>query len=235
MTSEAARAVVAAPVSVLIVEDHHMVAEGLASALRRAGADAGVVYPSDRDDVLDAVGRQRPHVVLLDLDLGLPELSGEALVPALVRSDVAVILLTGTRNRAALGRCLEAGARGVVHKEEGLSAVIEVVRSALRGELLTGRDEREALIAEARQQEALDARRLAPFALLTRREGEVLRALIEGRSVERVAVESFVSVATVRSQVRAILLKLGVNSQLAAVAAARQSGWLDASSSSSSA
>jgi DNA-binding NarL/FixJ family response regulator len=48
-------------------------------------------------------------------------------------------------------------------------------------------------------------------------------------------VESFVSVATVRSQVRAILLKLGVNSQLAAVAAARQSGWFDASSSSSSA
>jgi two-component system, NarL family, nitrate/nitrite response regulator NarL len=57
------------------------------------------------------------------------------------------------------------------------------------------------------------------------REAEVLRGLIEGRSVDELAQEAFVSIATVRSQVRAILRKLGVTSQLAAVGLARRAGW----------
>jgi DNA-binding NarL/FixJ family response regulator len=48
---------------------------------------------------------------------------------------------------------------------------------------------------------------------------------MEGRSVDRIAETSFVSSDTVRTQVRAILTKLGVNSQLEAVAMARRAGW----------
>jgi two-component system nitrate/nitrite response regulator NarL len=220
----------AAPM-VLIIEDHEMLAEALASALRVTGAETGVVRARCPDDVVDAVRRHRPRLVLLDLDLGLPDLSGDVLVSCLVDSGAAVVLLTGCRDRATLGRCLAAGADGIVSKEAGLAALLDVVGRVLRGDSLPGRDEREALIAEAREQRALDAQRLAPFMQLTRREAQVLRALVDGRSVEAVAADSFVSVATVRSQVRAILLKIGVSSQLAAVAAARRSGWLDARSS----
>ncbi len=60
---------------------------------------------------------------------------------------------------------------------------------------------------------------------LTPREQEVLRDLMDGRSAEAIARASYVSLATVRSQIRAVLQKLAVNSQLAAVAKARQAGW----------
>ena len=62
-----------------------------------------------------------------------------------------------------------------------------------------------------------------PF--LTEREQVVLAELIEGHCAEDIAKAAFVSISTVRSQIKAILQKLGVNSQLAAVAMARRAGW----------
>ena len=79
---------------------------------------------------------------------------------------------------------------------------------------MPGRDERNALLAERRERELRQQRKLAPFQSLSRRESDVLRALADGRSVEVIANESYVSVATVRSQVRSILLKLGVTAWL---------------------
>jgi len=64
-----------------------------------------------------------------------------------------------------------------------------------------------------------------PFESLSRREGEVLRLLMDGMSVNKIAETSFVSVGTVRTQVKAVLRKLGVSSQVAAVALAYKIGW----------
>ncbi len=63
------------------------------------------------------------------------------------------------------------------------------------------------------------------FDHLSRREQEVLWALMHGVSAREIAKQSYVSLPTVRSQIRAVLCKLGVSSQLAAVALAYQRGW----------
>ena len=67
--------------------------------------------------------------------------------------------------------------------------------------------------------------RLPHFGDLTERERFVLAELMEGHCAEEIAHAAFVSVSTVRSQIKAILQKLGVSSQLAAVALARRAGW----------
>jgi DNA-binding NarL/FixJ family response regulator len=67
--------------------------------------------------------------------------------------------------------------------------------------------------------------RLQNFAVLTERERVVLAELMEGNCAEEIATAGFVSISTVRSQIKAILQKLGVNSQLAAVALARRADW----------
>jgi DNA-binding NarL/FixJ family response regulator len=214
-------------VRVLIIEDHQMLAEALASALCGVGIAAAAVRPSSGDDVVRALRHLRPRLVLLDLDLGSPDVRGMDLITGLTASGVEVVVLTGCQDRAVHGACLERGALGVIRKDAGLTCLIEATRRALLGEELPGRDDRESLIAEVRVRRALDAQRLGPFMRLTRREAGVLRGLAAGKTVECIASESFVSVATVRTQVRAIFLKLGVRSQLAAVAEARRSGWLD--------
>jgi DNA-binding NarL/FixJ family response regulator len=67
--------------------------------------------------------------------------------------------------------------------------------------------------------------RLQLFATLTDREEVVLAELLEGHCAEEIAKAAFVSISTIRSQIKSILQKLGVNSQLAAVALARRAGW----------
>ena len=68
-------------------------------------------------------------------------------------------------------------------------------------------------------------RALSPFEQLTMREREVLAALVDGLTAEEIAETHFVALTTVRSQIRAVLQKLGVRSQLAAVAYANRVGW----------
>jgi two-component system nitrate/nitrite response regulator NarL len=218
-------------VSVLIVEDHAMLAEELANYLWRAGVGTAAVCPTVTDDVLQAAARHRPALVLLDVDLGSDDVSAVCIVRAMMRQGVTVVLLTGSRDRLALARCLDAGACGIVRKTAGLDELLTAVRRALGGEPLAGRDERDRLIAELRAHQAEHQRLLDPFAQLSRREAAVLVALAEGRQVDEIATLHYVSVTTVRSQVRSILLKLGVRSQLAAVAAARRAGWLEHESS----
>jgi DNA-binding NarL/FixJ family response regulator len=64
-----------------------------------------------------------------------------------------------------------------------------------------------------------------PFPRLSTREQAVLHELIDGRTAGEIAAEAFVSIATVRTQISAVLRKLGVHSQLAAVALARRAQW----------
>jgi two-component system nitrate/nitrite response regulator NarL len=64
------------------------------------------------------------------------------------------------------------------------------------------------------------------FDALTVREAEVLTLIVKGLSAKQIARHQYVSVATVRAQIRAIFLKLHVTSQLAAVALVHETGWL---------
>jgi len=67
--------------------------------------------------------------------------------------------------------------------------------------------------------------RQAGFERLTPKERQVLMALMRGETARQISRRSFVSLTTVRSQIRSVLAKLGVSSQLGAVVLAYQSGW----------
>ena len=105
--------------------------------------------------------------------------------------------------------------------EQLLRAVLDVV--AQRPVLSTAR--RYELMAELRSARATRSKELAPFKTLTPKERAVLAALAQGQRAETIAAAAVVSAATVRSQIRSVLAKLGVNSQLEAVALAWAVGW----------
>ena len=124
-----------------------------------------------------------------------------------------------------VAHALEWGAIDAVGKEVPFTHLLAVVLAAARGLATSAPAERERLLREARERGMHRAREQAPFARLSEREQEVLRALLEGSNVARIAEANVVSEATVRSQVRSILVKLDVGSQLEAVARANRSGW----------
>ncbi len=201
----------------VVVDDHRLLAQSIAISLRQEGVECVVAPLADPGTLVDSILAERPDVVLLDLDLGTGPGDGAELVAPLVRGGCRVVLVTASTDPVRLATAVQAGAVGVLAKTEPIEVLIAAACAAARGErVLSGEQERSILAAA----------RTSPFARLTEREAHVLRALGDGHSVAAIASRSFVAEATVRSQVRGVLTKLGVGSQLEAVALARRSGWL---------
>jgi DNA-binding NarL/FixJ family response regulator len=211
-------------VRVLIVEDHELLAESLRITLTAHGYDVIVpdVVPAEVYAVAQATP---PDVVLLDLDLGEQGGDGAVLVEGLAVGGARVVVVSGTPDRMRVAACLESGACGYVSKSASLDELIEAVHVAAAGKPVMPEPQRQDLLAELRRTRTERSRELAPFENLTGRERFVLAQVIDGRSAADIATSSYVSEATVRTQIRSVLGKLGVRSQLAAVAVARRAGW----------
>lgn len=213
---------------VLIVEDHALLAESLAVALRLRGfEDVHLVEGElESERIVDAVERVRPDVVLLDLFLGSLGAS-VALVTPICERGAKVLVLTASQDPVMLAQCLEAGAAGVFDKAQPFDDLLGYVTDAALGRTTMRPAAREVLLAHlADHRRDTDALRTS-FGRLTDREAAVLAAIIEGFNADEIADRLTVAVSTVRSHIRSILDKLGVNSQLAAVALARRAGWPD--------
>lgn len=214
-------------IAVLVVEDHALLAQSLVIALNAEGCSAQMAEIIDRETLMEQVREARPGVVLLDLDLGVIG-DGIDLVKPLTELGARVLVVSGTDDRRRLAETVERGAVGflskTVHFEQLLSTVLDVV--AQRPVLTTaGRYE---LMSELRNARAMRSRDFAPFMTLTPKERAVLSALAQGHRAETIAASAVVSAATVRSQIRSVLAKLGVNSQLEAVALGWSVGWFPA-------
>lgn len=215
--------------SALLLDDHVVLARALADSLVSVGYDPVEYVPTDSFDVdsVLAIGRRlRPDVALVDLNLGAGR-SGIPLIGPLAGLGIKVIALTASDDPLDKARCLETGATAFLHKATPFDELLSTVGRVVAGEEVIPTGEREDLLAALRASRAAGDERLARLAALTPREAEVLRALTAGRTPGQIAEESYVSVKTVRSHVESIYRKLGVRSQLAAVALATEMGWPD--------
>jgi two-component system, NarL family, nitrate/nitrite response regulator NarL len=208
----------------LIVDDQILFATSVASLLRTVGQEVETISGPSVEAVIDMVDRLAPVLVLLDLMLG-PLGSGLDLIQPIKAAGGRVVMMTGEQDPALLGACIEAGALGVVSKMTGLGELVEAVRRAINDELVMGYHQRQVLLDAVHVARESNRRRNAPFSLLSSREQAVLVRLMAGESAETIAATNYVSIATVRAQIQSILKKLGVTSQLGAVAIAHDAAW----------
>ena len=213
---------------VLIVEDHVVFAESLELALTLEGYDARRMplpsSPGATGQLLTAALRLRPRIVLLDLDLGSFG-DGVRLIHPLAVSGANVVVVTASADRSRWGECLWYGARRAMAKTQPLNEILSVVRRLHQGLPVTDAEERERLLREWEEHRNAVVEQRRRLESLTPREREVLAKLREGIPVRDIARMSVVSEATVRTQVKSILAKLGVTSQLAAVGMAHSADW----------
>jgi two-component system nitrate/nitrite response regulator NarL len=216
------------PFRVTVVDDHALFADALVIALRGESVDARSVVPQVPTTTFPMLGRAvldtRPHLVILDLDLGL---AGDTmqLLSALARTGLSVIVVTGTANRAHRGEALAKGAQGVLSKSVPFPKIVQAVDCARQGLPVMSRADHMALLQDYRGVAESQRELRNKFNQMTRREAEVLGQLMIGRQVSEIARTRFVSESTVRTQVKAILAKLQVSSQLTAVGLAHELGW----------
>ncbi len=205
--------------SVLIVEDHELLAEALALALSGRGFDCTVAQLGGPVTVLEQAAQLRPALVLLDL--GLADADGVDLVPGLRAIGARVLVVTGCLDASRVGSALALGASGWVSKAQPFESLLDAAEAVMRNRPPLGDARYDELIelgtARLKAEHELKQR----MAQLTARERQVLWALAEGESAAEIARTFFVSIGTVRTHIQAILGKLGVSSQLAAVARVR--------------
>jgi len=208
---------------VAVVEDHLLLADTLCHALVDHGVAAIVVSVLEPGDLLERLGALPTDLILLDLDLG-PWGDGGRLVAPLVRAGRKVLVVTGNPDPMRVAVALEDGAIGYQAKCAGFDQVLHTTVRALQASSPLDPAGRTALLCELARARARRDEELAPFTRLTEREHEVLVALGHGVTAQQMAASWVVTEATVRTHIRGVLTKIGVRSQLEAVAAALRVG-----------
>lgn len=200
--------------TILIVDDHRLFADVVASALEQMGAR--IVGPvGNAADAVVAVATERPDVVLLDLSLpdggGID--AGRTIVEA--NPDTIVLALSASTDPRAVTEAMKAGFRGFVPKDAPLATVVEAIRTALGGRSVVIPTSRTKPVSGSTRGE-VSATLLASG--LTTREREVLELLVAGLGSRAIAEKLQISMNTVRTHVQSVLTKLQVHSRLEAAA-----------------
>jgi len=147
----------------------------------------------------------------------------------LVGAGHRVAVISSAADNPALGGCVDAGAEAVVCDSSSLNELATLMHE------LSGEDPVESPVDldSLRTRSPAFGGGPAPlrhrFAGLTNREGEILAALMAGRRAATIARNDFVSLHTIRTQIRSMLHKLEVHSQVEAVALAYRVGWVSGS------
>jgi two-component system, NarL family, invasion response regulator UvrY len=188
---------------ILIVDDHPIVRAGLARLLATDGRFT-VSEAATSKDALAMFRRDRPDLVILDLNL--PGLGGLEIIRRLLADDESARILVLSMHADAIHvtRALEAGAAGYLSKDTPPAEILTAINRITAGQRYVQQDlAQELVLLNARPtSNSLDD--------LSSRELEILRLLGEGRSLQAIADTIGVSYKTVANNCAQIKAKLGV-------------------------
>ena len=199
-------------IRIMVVDDHHIVRQGLVALLGTISGFSVVAEAADGLQAVEMYAKHQPDVTLMDLRL--PNLGG---VDAIVRIRQAnpaarMIVLTTFDGDEDIYRALQAGAKGYLLKGMDTDELTDAIRS-----VYAGKSRIPAIVAEK-----LAERMSGPA--LTARELDVLRLIVAGRSNKEIAGDLFISEATVKTHINSLLSKLGVTDRTQAATTALQRG-----------
>ncbi len=195
------------PIRVLIAEDHTIVRQGLISLLAAERGIEIVGEASDGHEAVEAAGRLKPHVVLMDL--GMPGLNGVDATRQIKRDfpDVAVLVLSMYSAEEHVRPAIRAGAAGYLLKGSGLSDLVAAIRAVASGEAFLSPQVAKILLKDART----DDEAATSSGPLTAREREILQLVGEGSSSPEIARALSLSVKTVEGHRSRIMAKLNIH------------------------
>ncbi|MHB0979406.1 MAG: response regulator [Thermoleophilia bacterium] len=193
-------------VSLLLIDDHKIVLEGLKSTLELEDDFTVVGMATDSREALRLVGRLKPDVVLLDLMLKGE--SGVDICKTLLENDpeANVVVLTTFLDEDKLFQCIIAGARGYVIKDVEPDELKKIIRRVAEGQSILDPQITSRVMQRLRKQEV----ERSTEAVLSPRRIEVLRLLADGLTNKDIGRELYLSESTVKYHVHQAMQVLGV-------------------------
>jgi DNA-binding NarL/FixJ family response regulator len=208
-----------APISLLIVDDHPVVRDGLSSMFARDPEFEVLGEAADGAEAVRLAESLGPDVILMDLRM--PGMDGVTATAELARRGIGarVLVLTTYDTDSHVLPAIEAGATGYLLKDAPRAELLRAVRAAARGEAALSPSVAARLMNKVRAPDA------GP---LSRRELEVLGLVAAGTTNREAAARLFITEATVKTHLLNIYAKLDVNDRAAAVAEGYNRGLLTA-------
>lgn len=198
------------PIRILLIDDHVIVRAGLRMLIENHKGMVVVGEAGTRIDALAIAAREKPQIILLDLDMGNE--SGLDFLRELLDASAGarVVMLTGVRDPEAHRRAVHLGAMGLVLKDKATEVLIKAIEKVHAGEVWLDRSLTASVLSEMSQAREIrradpDARRISS---LTDREREIVGLVSEGLKNKQIGDMLFISEATVRNHLTSILSKL---------------------------
>ncbi len=202
-------------ITVILADDHPLIREGIRSILNKASDIQIVGEAESGNEVKELVGKLKPRILLLDLKMPGPH---PAEIEKWVRTnypETVTLVLTAHDRDSYLSRMMDAGASGLLDKNESGERLVGAIRRAANGEVLFDRQQ----LARAREwREAAGEK----WESLSMREREILRLMVKGFDNIQISKALFVTAKTVAFHITHIFSKLGVSSRQEAIAWVRK-------------
>jgi DNA-binding NarL/FixJ family response regulator len=215
-------------ISVLIVDDHRLLREGVRTYLELHDDIVVVGEAEDGARAVELVKSLHPDIVLMDLVM--PGLDGVTATRRVVEvgTGAKVIVLTSFAGDDHVFPAIQAGATSYLLKDVSPEEMVASIRATHRGEPRLHPDVARKLMAAMRDTPA-DAGKDAPEEMdeLTEREREVVRLVAQGRSNREIAAQFVISEKTVKAHVSHALAKLGLNDRTQLAIYAIKHGFVD--------
>jgi len=212
---------------ILIADDHQLLADALAQLVKENESDAEVLQAASLDDAMEAMDQNEAvEIVLLDYDLpGMDGIEGLDRVRGRY-PQVRCAIFSGHPDADVASDALARGAAGFLPKSLSAPAFFHAIKLMQVGEKFIPASLYESIASQtgARQQAARDADQFIADTRLSRRETEVLAALVKGISNKQIGDELGVEEVTVKLHLRRIYKKIGVSNRTQAVKLAMANG-----------
>jgi len=211
------------PLRVFLADDHPLMRLGLRLSLEQAGVIQIVGEASDGFSAVEKIKQELPDVVLLDVDM--PGLSGIGAIRVLRKAipELTILILSSYNEESYIAQAMQAGADGYVLKGIASEELASLIQSFALGQPAIS-PYLVNLTAGYGEGPAEKSRKEKP--VLTRREKDVLRYIVDGRSSKEISAKLFVSPETVKSHLKSIYRKLEVKNRVEAAMVATQQNLL---------
>ena len=199
-------------IRVLIVDDHSIVRQGLATIINRDPEMTVIAQAEDGQQAIACFGEHQPDITLMDLRM--PQMGGVEAITAICAQfkSARIIVLTTYDGDEDIYRGLQAGAKGYLLKDAKPNELLNAIRIVNRGQQYIPPEVGAKLVQRMSNPELSD------------RELEVLRLMGQGMSNSEIATALTIGESTVKSHVNRILSKLGVSDRTQAVITAVKRG-----------
>jgi DNA-binding NarL/FixJ family response regulator len=217
---------ISANINILLIGSQPLFCAGLRLHIENSPGMTVVGESRTLADALEMVPREKPNIILLDIDIGKYEALDLLARIRTVANGARIILLTSTFDSELCSSAIRSGAKGLVLKDWGAELFIKAIKKVHAGEVWLDRSVMADVIDQISNQSKpfkADPETCA-INLLTERELEVIRVVCEGLKNKQIAERLVISESTVRHHLTSIFNKLNVSDRFTLVLYAFRQG-----------